>query len=199
MSLKEKQYFCRKFCSVDTQRKRLQNFKILFESFYPRMVKIALFYLHDRDSAEDIVQEIFTKVWEKNLDLQIGGYLNGYLQNAVKNNCLSYLKHLETKNKAEQEYQYIVDMASEDTEFYLERISQLIEQLPPKRRQVLELNIVEQKSYQEIAEALDLSVNTVKEHIRKAYAFLRDKTKDEIPKQILYFLLVKRQMANLNT
>jgi RNA polymerase sigma-70 factor (ECF subfamily) len=90
-------------------------------------------------------------------------------------------------------------MASEDTESYLERISQLIEQLPPKRRQVLELNIVEQKSYQEIAEALDLSVNTVKEHIRKAYAFLRDKTKDEIPKQILYFLLVKRQMANLNT
>ena len=184
---------------MDTQRKRLQNFKILFESFYPRMVKIALFYLHDRDSAEDIVQEIFTKVWEKNLDLQIGGYLNSYLQNAVKNNCLSYLKHLETKNKAEQEYQYIVDMASEDTESYLERISQLIEQLPPKRRQVLELNIVEQKSYQEIAEALDLSINTVKEHIRKAYAFLRDKTKDEIPKQILYFLLVKRQMANLNT
>ncbi len=58
--------------------------------------------------------------------------------------------------------------------------------LPPKRRQILEMSIVQAKSYQEIADQEGISVNTVKDHIKKAYAFLRKDIHRNIPDFILF-------------
>ena len=55
------------------------------------MVKIALFYIHDLAIAEDITQEIFTRLWERREKLDMIDNLKGYLSNAIKNRCLNYL------------------------------------------------------------------------------------------------------------
>lgn len=61
-----------------------------------------------------------------------------------------------------------------------------MEKLPPKRRQILEMSIVEAKSYQEIADQEGISLNTVKDHIKKAYAFIRKDIQRNVPDFILF-------------
>lgn len=78
-------------------------------------------------------------------------------------------------------------------EEYLHLVQRLLELLPEKRKKVLELSIVESKSYSEIAEILNISVNTVKDHIKRAYAFLREKANKEVSELILYLILTRNK------
>ena len=71
---------------------------------YPGMVRIALFYIHDLPTAEDITQEVFAKLWEKRKQLETIDNLKGYLSYAVKNHCLNHLKHQQVITKHQQEY-----------------------------------------------------------------------------------------------
>lgn len=168
------------------------RFKSIFQEMYPEMVKTALFYLQDEAIAEDIVQEIFAKLWEQGKDLEQISNVRGYLLQAVKNSSLNYLKHQEIKDKYREEYLRLAEEDEGTPEEYLQLVRDLVEQLPPKRKTVLELSVVEAKSYQEIADLLNLSVNTVKDHIKKAYAFLREKAQEEIPGYILYIIFTKK-------
>lgn len=167
-------------------------FRTLFQELYPEMVKIALFYVRDLPTAEDITQEIFTKLWEKQADIGKIENLKGYLQYSIKNRCLNHLDHLQVVDKYQQEY---IKQAEEDEQApdeYIQLVQHLLEQLPPKRKMILELSVVESKSYQEISQQLDISINTVKDHIKKAYAFLREKAHKEVPNYILYFVLTNK-------
>ena len=80
----------------------LTSFKTLFQELYPGMVKIALFYIHDLAIAEDITQEIFTRLWERREKLDMIDNLKGYLSNAIKNRCLNYLEHQQVVDKYKQ-------------------------------------------------------------------------------------------------
>lgn len=163
----------------------LTSFKTLFQELYPDMVRLALFYVHDLPVAEDITQEIFARLWEKREKLDVIDNLKGYLSYAIKNRCLNYLEHQQVVNKYQQEY--ISQIATEDhiDEFIL-KVQASLGKLPPKRRQILEMSIVETKSYREIAEQEGISINTVKDHIKKAYAFLRQDIHRDIPDLILF-------------
>lgn len=167
------------------------EFKSIFQELYPDLVSTALFYVHDLPTAEDITQEIFAKLWEKQATLSTIDNLKGYLQYAVKNKCLNHLEHQQVVDKYQQEYLYQTREDNFQTDEYIRLIQQLLEQLPPKRKQILELSVVESKSYQEIAVQLDISVNTVKDHIKKAYAFLREKAQTEVSSYILYLAICK--------
>ena len=148
----------------------LTSFKTLFQELYPGMVKIALFYIHDLAIAEDITQEIFTRLWERREKLDMIDNLKGYLSNAIKNRCLNYL-----------------ELAKDDyIEEFIQKVQISLEKLPPKRRQILEMSIVEAKSYQEIADQEGISLNTVKDHIKKAYAFIRKDIQRNVPDFILF-------------
>ena len=115
------------------------------------MVKIALFYIHDLAIAEDITQEIFTRLWERREKLDMIDNLKGYLSNAIKNRCLNYLEHQQVVNKYQQEY--LEELAKDDyIEEFIQKVQISLEKLPPKRRQILEMSIVEAKSYQQIAD-----------------------------------------------
>lgn len=171
----------------------LNDFKLLFRETYPELVRIALFYVHDLATAEDITQEIFTRLWEQRKEFDKIGDTRKYLQYAIRNSSLNYLKHQRVVNKYRQEY---IRQAAEDEdspEEYLHLVQRLLELLPEKRKKVLELSIVESKSYSEIAEILNISVNTVKDHIKRAYAFLREKTNKEVSELILYLILTRNK------
>ena len=166
----------------------LNSFKTLFQENYSEMVRIALFYVHDLAIAEDITQEVFTKLWEKREKLDTIDNLKGYISYAIKNGCLNYLEHQQVVNKYQQEY--IQQIAEDDsTDEFIQKVQVSLTQLPPKRRKILELRVVDAKSYQEIAKKEGISINTVKDHIKKAYAFLRKEVYQEVQDFILFLAL----------
>lgn len=173
-------------------KSNLTSFKTLFQKLYPNMVRIALFYVHDLAVAEDITQEVFTKLWEKQKDLNGIDNLKGYLSYAVKNRCLNHLEHQQVVNKYQQEY--IQQLADDDTtDEFIQKVQLSLEKLPLKRRKILEMSIVESKSYQEIAELQGISINTVKDHIKKAYAFLREDIHQSVQNFMLFLAFSNSQ------
>ena len=166
----------------------LNSFKTIFQELYPDMVRIALFYVHDLPIAEDIAQEVFARLWEKQEKLNTIDHIKSYLTYAVKNRCLNYLEHQQVVNRYQQEY--VQSLTEEDsTEEFIQTVQTILTQLPEKRRKILEMSIVEGKSYQEIAEQESISINTVKDHIKKAYAFLRENIQQKVQDFILFFAL----------
>lgn len=158
-----------------------EAFRELFDAFYVQMVQCAAFYVNDVAAAEDIVQETFTHVWLGRQKLRRVTNIRAYLVRWVKNDCLNHIKHQSVADRYLAKYMTgEVSMQDADPEPYVIAITNLIRQLPEKRRQVLELSIFESESYTAIAVRLNISVNTVKDHIKKAYAFLREQS-DSIP------------------
>lgn len=158
-----------------------EAFRKLFDLFYIPMVQRAAFYVGDIAAAEDIVQETFTRIWDNRRKLQAVNNIESYIVRWVRNDCLNHIKHRTVADRYLQKYMTAeVAMQDADPEPYVIAIRNLLEQLPEKRRRVLEMSVFDSLSYPEIAAELDVSVNTVKDHIKKAYAFLREQS-DSIP------------------
>lgn len=174
-----------------TKQKHFISFKSIFEEYYPDLVRTALFYIHNNAIAEDFVQEAFAKLWENYDKSHQIENLKGYLQYAVKNRCLNYLSHQQVVDKYQREYLHQAAEDEESPEDYIHLVKTALEKLPPKRKFILERSVIDAKSYQEIAQELDISINTVKDHIKKAYAFLRQEMNKEISSYILYLAFNK--------
>lgn len=174
-----------------------KSFKKIFDELYPDMLRLAIFYVSDAAAAEDITQETFAKLWEKRKDLGEIENLKGYLQYSIKNRSLNYIEHLQVIDKYQKDY---LKQATEEEnpEEFIQDINKLLDKLPEKRKTVLELSIVEAMTYQQIADRLDISVNTVKDHIKKAYAFLRKEISLDVPEYILY-LAFKNMTGSTNS
>ena len=177
-----------------------KEFKSLFDLLYVGMVQQATFYTNDFAVAEDVVQEIFVRLWEKRGELKSVQNLEGYLLLSVKNRCLNYLEHQQVVDKYKQYclLQEIQDDDDEDPEQFIEDIGKLLDKLPEKRKMVLELCVIESKSYAEIADLLGISLNTVKDHVKKAYAFLREELRREVSFPVLFFALYFKGKVYLN-
>lgn len=169
----------------------MQSFKTLFDSLFDNLVKIGIYYLNDAAAAKDIVQDLFVRIWEKREELSHIDDYAAYLRRSIRNSCFDYISHYKVVEKYRQDYikECLHEERLQAFENELCSVNNLLEKLPEKRREILKLNIVESYSYQQIAEELDVSVNTVKDHMKKAYAFLRTYSKKQINDMILCFAL----------
>ena len=133
----------------------------------------------DTMAAEDIVSECFISAFQRKEDFPSLGQLKSFLFTAAKNAALNYIKaqkrhddiHHSIERGAER-FSIDVENAYIKTEV-LQFISGEIEKLPPQCRQVVHLAIIEGKSAPEIAAELNISRNTVKEHLRRAIANIK--------------------------
>ena len=92
----------------------------------------------------------------------------------------------------EREVSQLLEAASDELAEYDERYARVEEklaQLPDKQREVFLKCVVEEKKYQEVADELDVSINTIKKHMSRALKFLRDELQGE---SILLFILSNR-------
>ena len=157
----------------------LDEYRSIFDSLYPPLCLFANKYLNDMDASEDIVQEVFIKIWEQKVQYINFCAIKSFLYKSVKNHCLDQLKSKYHKSIVQSP---VIDFDKLLTEeFFLTQLtiidtySQLetaIKKLPNKCERVIRLSL---KSYtnSEIAEEMSISKNTVKSQKRIAYEKLR--------------------------
>lgn len=158
-------------------------FQTLFRKYYPAMCHFANQFLADADVAEEIVQEMFVKIWEKRSVLNIETSVKHYLFRSVRNHCLNQLQHEKIKKQYASK---VLSSATQDfnpDDYFLEvdlikRIEKSIESLPPKRKEIFRLSREQGMKYKEIAETLDISVKTVEAQMGLALKHLREELKD---------------------
>jgi RNA polymerase sigma-70 factor (ECF subfamily) len=156
-----------------------QALEQLFRKYYTPLVRFAREILRNTEQAEDMVQEVFTKIWTKRESIDITTYAKSYLYVAVKNHCFNMLKQNEKKHWMDESMEDDIRLSTADTSGNVDAkklesdIHAAIDKLPPKCGLIFKMSRFEDKSYKEIAEALELSVKTVENQMGKALALLR--------------------------
>ena len=143
-------------------------------------------FIPDRETREDIVQEVFSSIWENRKRIVIRTSARNYLITATKNHCLNYLQrnHEEYVDKLPQEQIPIYADSGEELYTWEELqtlLREALAKLPENYRYVFEKNRFENKSYGEIAEDMQISIRTVERYKNKAIEILKTELKDYLP------------------
>lgn len=164
-------------------------FREIYERYWKRLFSLATFKTNSVEIAEEIVQELFVRLWERRKISTII-HLESYLFTALKYQLISHLRQMIAQRNMVEPSGI---EASTDTEDFLtaETIQTAIEtgihQLPEKTRAVFRLSRFEEQSHKEIAFALDLSEKSVEYHITQALKFLRIYLKDYLLVSLFWF------------
>ena len=158
----------------------IQEYESLFHEYYQWLCLQAFRITDDWHTSEDIVQEFFINCWQKRSDIVIRESWKAFASRSVKNATFNYLKkegrrikHEATAGTADAESDVIrMDMPVTNTEENYLRVLNVVNNMPEQRRKVFLLSI--DKKYSEIATELDISINTVKMHLKLAYQELRN-------------------------
>ena len=158
---------------------KYQEFKVVFQQYYNLLCNYAGTFINDQDTREDIVQEIFIKVWENRRDLIGSDALRFYLFTAVRNNCLTYIsksrKHSwEPIESLSNEPHEQPGEALQNNTDYPALVKKALSLLPPKCKEVFLLSRISNLSYREIAEMLNISKKTVEHQVGKALKVMRN-------------------------
>ena len=160
----------------------------LYQQHYALLCHFATFYLHDKFTAETVVEDVIFHLWTNRDNLTINTSLRNYLTRAVRNKCLDYLKLKRTQSEQAMSTlsdglnYYIDSQMATDSPFGAllskeleEEISNAINSLPKECQTVFLKSRMENKKNQEIADELGISINTVKYHLKNALKFLRER------------------------
>ena len=159
----------------------IKAFKQFFEGFYPTVCIFAQKYLKDIDMAEDIAQEAFIEFWKCSGEFTDIKAVKGFIYAVTRNKCLNHLKiqnirdHI-LKNEYSTE-EYFCDLIIEEETYRI--VHQAVNSLAPQTRNIILLSL-EGKKNQEIADHLEVSVNTIKTLKKNAYKELRNRMKDHV-------------------
>ncbi len=159
-------------------------FEEVFKMYFKNLHAYACTILKEEADAEEAVQQVFFKLWERAEHLSFSGSVAAYLYRAVHNQCLNQLKH--QKVKANHQLHVAYSMKNESVNGPAKMISKELEQkirealneLPEQCRTVFQLSRFEDMKYREIADQLDISIKTVENQMGKALKQLRLKLVD---------------------
>ncbi|GEP97235.1 RNA polymerase sigma-70 factor [Chitinophaga cymbidii] len=158
-----------------TKENDQRSFEELFHLCYQRLVRFAVEYVHSHESAEEIVSDIFLKLWAGRDGYTDVLHIEKYLFTAVRNQSLNYLRKFSayrvvaTENPEQLHIAYTHDpyKASEWKEL-LAKLDEAVEMLPPRRRKIFRLIREEGFKPKEVAEIMNLSHRTVETQLFKA-------------------------------
>lgn len=169
-------------------------FDQLFLEYYSYLCNYAFQFLHEKDGAEEVVQDMFFHLWEKRESLEIKSSVKSYLFQSVKNRCLTLLKHVSVREAYKTHNQENITYQEQQITELEGELATMIEvavnELPEERQKVFRLNRYEGLKYKEIAQHLGISVKTVEGQMSKALKFLREELQEYLP----LFLIVLYQM-----
>jgi RNA polymerase sigma-70 factor (ECF subfamily) len=151
-----------------------RQFESLFRSSYVSLVRYARTLVKDQDNAEEIVQELFYRIWQDREKIRIESSLNGYLFRSVHNRCLHFIEHNRVVVKHAEEMSLRIPESPESPSDILNykelqaRIAGILEKLPERCGKIFCMNRFEGLKYNEIAEKLSVSVKTVEANMGRA-------------------------------
>jgi RNA polymerase sigma-70 factor (ECF subfamily) len=156
-----------------------EAYTIIYDRYKNLLYSHAYRKLGDPEEVKDVLQELFTNLWNKRADIPVTMNLSGYLYAGVRNRVLNLLSHKQVESKYIislqqfiEEESYTTDLAIREKEFAA-LIQKEIDMLPPKMREVFLLSRKEYLSHQEIAEKLSISEQTVAKQVTNALRILR--------------------------
>jgi len=185
---------------LDVQNKNLElealrtsdetAFDALFRRWYAPLCHFATPLTDgDPDTAEDVVQQAFIKLWEQRERLEIRYSVKAYLYKSVQNACLNRIRDRKTAEKYKQHHAREMEHQHDhlpDAELSV-RIQKAISELPTQCRRIFELSRFEDLKYREIAEQLDISPKTVENQMGRALALLRVRLAEYLVTMITIF------------
>lgn len=167
-----------------------------FKEYYSPLCSYANSFIFDQDMCEDLVQEVFLKIWDKNPD--INNSISSYLYRAVKNSCINQLK--KTAQQAILPIEEVEDPIEapfeinkeENIKLIKRKVETAIENLPPRCREIFIMRRNMQMSYDEISETLSISKKTIENQMNSAIKKLRSQlNKSDL---LIYFLMIGKNI-----
>lgn len=167
-----------------------RSFKQLFDHYYPRFLRVAYYYVKHDEMAEEIVMDVFIKLWKYRKKLPEISHFTNYIYTAVKNQSINYIK----KNKIALES--LEDMGQSMLVEYLEpeklylgrelakQIEAAVSNLPPRCQLIYRMVREDGMKYKEVAEALDISLKAVENQLLIAMKRIRNVVVDYDESQI---------------
>ncbi|AYB32546.1 RNA polymerase sigma-70 factor [Chryseolinea soli] len=167
-----------------------KSLELLFRRLYPNLCAYARKFLNDAVEAEEIVQDLFSTLWEDRHKLDEQQSLSSYLFTSVKNRCLNFLilQKRKTKHADLMRFLYVQEVSGEAAHSYHALLAKdlekdfhtAMEDLPTECRKIFELSRQEGLKYQEIALKLNISIKTVETQMSRALAKLRLQLREHI-------------------
>ena len=152
------------------------SFNQVFHKYYGRLCAYSFRYTSNREASEDIVQELFLKLWDNRKKLIVREKLGAYLFKSVRNLSLNYLRsekskqHLLVQLPDQSELQ---ETEVSNEEEFMNFVSECIDLLPERSRQVFIMNRLEGVKLPEISDQLGTSVKTIKNQLWKSMQYLK--------------------------
>lgn len=156
------------------------SFRALFEKYQDRVFKVAWKYLKSHALAQEVVQEVFIKLWYQRATLTGVEYFSTWLQTLSRNHIIDFMRKLDVRDAAHQQWAEGVGKEENTTDHkirtaqYERLVEQALGELSDQQLAVYRLAKEQGLTYEQIAEALSLSPLTVKTHMQRALRSIRD-------------------------
>jgi len=172
----------------------IEAFNQIFYAYSSKLYHFAYGYLKSKEDAEEMVQEIFSRIWDKRADIKEEYQFRSYLFSIAFNYVKKYFRSKALVNKY-IEFAIPHDLEAEQTQADVNyaslklMVDQLVDKMPEKRKAVFLKSRFEGKNSKEIAIEMNISQSTVENHLNQALKFLRQHLKDENIAGLLFFWL----------
>jgi len=168
----------------------------IYERYCRRLHGFVLRYIKQKEDAEEIVQEVFVKIWESRNKIDAYSSFESFLFTIAYNTTISllrkrtnehkYLEHLKSLQQHDNNPDLIDEIYFNELN---DRVQTFLNELTPRQKEIFQLSREEGLSHDEIAKKLDISVNTVKKHICNTLAFLKSQINNDLTVNLLFVYL----------
>lgn len=186
MALSNKMYTEDEYLFSLLQRDDADAFTRIYNKYHKILFALAFDYLRDRDLAEDIIQQVFLRLWEQRTRLLVRVNLGNYLYTVTKNLVLKTIQERNKEVLQAYEVDFVMNISHGNmtekirSEKEIEELYEAIDKLPEQKKAVCRLKLEEELSNQQISDKLGISVKTVKSHYNQAIRFLRFHLKEKL-------------------
>jgi len=165
----------------------VQAFEHLFRALTPALVRFTARFVRSVEAAENIVQDVFVRIWHNRARMDPDLNLKSYLYRACRNQALQHLRHLKIENRDHCK-QDLADPgrspeAAAEAQEIAAAVYAAVAELPPHRRLIFSLSKYDNLTYAEIAEIQQISIKTVETQMGRALKYLRQRLADQYAKE----------------
>ncbi len=168
----------------------------IYERYSKRLYGFVLRYIKQNEDAEEIVQEVFVKIWESRNKIDAYSSFESFLFTIAYNTTISllrkrtnerkYLEHVKSLQQPENSPDLIDEIHFNELN---DRVQSLLNELTPRQKEIFQLSREEGLTHDEIAKKLNISVNTVKKHMTNTLTFLKSKIETDLTISLLFVCL----------